>query len=227
MRYVSLDQFFALLLLPVVLFLLGCLYLIVVPLQGRPFFFASERMKTRRQAFSLLKIRTMTPLERSAPVTALGGDQKNRVTPVGRFLRTYRLDELPQIFNVLRGDIRFIGPRPPLRRYVEDFPELYRKVLDRTPPGITGLATVTLHAREERLLARCRTADETDAVYRRRCIPVKARLDLIYRRRRGLGLNLIILWRTFSRLSFPKLPRAQARERTGDVRYALLRPLED
>lgn len=216
-RQFSLDQVFALVLLPVVLVILGVLYIVVVPLQGRPFIFASKRMRSTDQAFFLLKVRTMHPMDDVVDQSALGGDQKWRVTRIGAILRRTRLDELPQILNVLRGDIRFIGPRPPLEKYVTQFPDLYRRVLHETPPGITGLATVILHAREERLLSACASSEETDRVYRQRCIPVKARLDLIYRDRRGWALNAMILWMTLSRLvpvrdrgapkvAVPKLP---------------------
>ncbi|AZQ68807.1 sugar transferase [Silicimonas algicola] len=197
---INLDQVVAALLLPVVLVVLAVLFVVVVPLQGRPFIFASERMKSRDAAFTLFKVRTMHPPDPAAELGALGGHQMARITPLGLWLRRLRLDELPQIFNVLRGDMRFIGPRPPARRYVDAYPSLYAAILADTPPGITGLATVMLHAREERLLSACRSAAETEAVYRRRCIPVKARLDLLYRDRRGPWLNLVILWRTFSRL---------------------------
>lgn len=209
-RRFTLDQAIALVFLPVVLVILAVLYIVVVPLQGRPFLFASERMRTTSECFRLLKIRTMSGETDGATQTALGGDQTWRVTAVGAFLRKSRLDELPQIFNVLRGDLRFIGPRPPLRKYVDAYPEIYDRVLAETPPGITGLATVTIHAREERLLTACKTAEETEAVYCRRCIPIKARLDLIYRDNRGWPLNVVILWLTVSRL-FPSSTRTQGR----------------
>jgi lipopolysaccharide/colanic/teichoic acid biosynthesis glycosyltransferase len=127
-------------------------------------------------------------------------------------LRRWRLDELPQLWNVLRGDMSFVGPRPPLRRYVEAFPELYADVL-RARPGITGLATLIYHAEEERLLAPCRTAAETEAVYVRRCVPRKAQLDLIYAARRDLCLDLWIMFATvFRRLPVvPGHPRRRSR----------------
>jgi lipopolysaccharide/colanic/teichoic acid biosynthesis glycosyltransferase len=89
----------------------------------------------------------------------------------------------------------FVGPRPPLRRYVEACPETYAAVL-RSRPGVTGLATLVFHRHEERLLAQCATPEETNRVYLRRCIPRKARLDLIYQRRQSLCLDLWILLRT-------------------------------
>lgn len=195
----SIDQVIALLILPLILILLGLLYLVVVPLQGRPFFFAAERMRGPLQGFNQLKIRTMLPVDRIFDQSAMGGDLCHRVTPIGRFLRKTRLDELPQIFNVLRGEMVFIGPRPPLRIYVESCPE-YAHSLTGTLPGITGLATVLLHAREERILSECKNAVETDQAYRAYCIPLKIRLDEMYRRKKTLRLKLFILWRTVSRL---------------------------
>lgn len=197
---VGIAQFVALLLAPFALVVLTLLYCIILPIQGRPFLYASERMRTPDRSFRLYKIRTLHPPEAPSEESVLCGTQARRVTKIGRILRRTRLDELPQLFNVLKGDMCFIGPRPPLRRYVEAYPELYAKVLEDTPPGITGLATVMVHRREERLLSACRDLAEADWVYRSRCIPVKARLDLIYRERRGVLLNMLVLYLTFSRL---------------------------
>jgi lipopolysaccharide/colanic/teichoic acid biosynthesis glycosyltransferase len=139
-----------------------------------------------------------------------GADKADRITPVGRVLRRTRADEIPQLWNVLRGDMSFVGPRPPLRQYVERFPELYAQVL-RSRPGITGLATLAAHRWEERILAACTTPEETDAVYARRCIPRKARLDLIYQRRQTLWLDVWIMGRTAARV----LRRRKGAQRRG------------
>ncbi len=180
-------------LLPVVAVLL----LLMLVRQGRPLFYVSERMRTPDQGFALIKLRTMYPAPLDSGVS--GGDKAARITQMGGFLRRTRLDELPQLWNILRGDISFVGPRPPLRRYVEQFPKLYAKVL-HSRPGVTGLATVVYHGTEERLLARCTTAAETEAVYTRRCIPRKARLDLIYQRNRTFWLDLWLILRTAGKL---------------------------
>lgn len=164
---------------------------------GRPILYRSERMRTATEGFELLKFRTMRPDPDDRGVT--GGDKGDRISPMGRFLRRTRLDEVPQLWNVLRGDISFVGPRPPLRRYVEMFPDLYARVL-RARPGITGLATLIFHRREEDLLAACRDADETEAVYARRCVPRKARLDLIYVRRGSVCLDLKLMAMTAGRV---------------------------
>ena len=149
------------------------------------------------QSFRLVKFRTMRPDPTTGGVT--GGDKSARISRVQRFLRRSRLDELPQLWNVLRGDMSFVGPRPPLRVYVEAFPDLYAEVL-RSRPGVTGLASLTFHAHEEAILARAASAAETDALYRRRCVPRKARLDLIYQRKASLCFDLALLWRTLRRV---------------------------
>ncbi|ABV95837.1 sugar transferase (plasmid) [Dinoroseobacter shibae DFL 12 = DSM 16493] len=165
--------------------------------QGAPVFHAAERMTTPERGFTLWKFRTMTVAAADSGVS--GGDKAARITPAGRWLRRTRLDELPQLWNILRGDLSFVGPRPPLREYVERFPELYGRVL-RSRPGVTGLATLTYHAHEERLLAACADPAETDAVYARACVPRKARLDLIYAAHRSVCFDLVLIARTAGRV---------------------------
>lgn len=165
--------------------------------QGRPLFYRSERMKTATISFQLWKFRTMTVAGSDSGVS--GGDKAARVTPQGRFLRRYRLDEIPQLWNILRGDMSFVGPRPPLRDYVRRFPALYARVL-RSRPGLTGLATLYFRRHEERLLAACATPEETDAVYARRCVPRKARLDLIYQARHSVCGDLRLILATLGQM---------------------------
>lgn len=170
--------------------------LAILFLDGAPVFYLSERMKTVDQGFLLWKFRTMRPDASDRGVS--GGDKSARITRTGRFLRRHRLDELPQLWNILRGDISFVGPRPPLRRYTEMFPALYGQVL-KSRPGVTGLATLAFHRTEERLLAPCSSKDETEEVYCRRCVPRKAHLDLIYARRRNLCYDLKLMAATVLR----------------------------
>ncbi|MDH2326862.1 sugar transferase [Cereibacter sp. SYSU M97828] len=177
---------------------------ILLAVEGRPIFYVAERMKAPGQPFALWKLRTMRAASGDSGVS--GGDKSARIGKVGRILRKARLDEIPQLWNVLRGDMSFVGPRPPLRLYVERFPDLYARVL-RNRPGITGLASLHIHGFEERVLSRCTTPEETDAVYCRRCIPRKARLDLIYQHRQNFCLDLSILWQTLSRVLFSSLRR--------------------
>lgn len=193
----ALDLLFALLLIlllgPVMLALLAWLWI----RQGRPLFYVAERMKGVDAPFHLWKLRTMTVTATDSGVS--GGDKAARITPAGAWLRRKRLDEFPQLWNILRGDLSFVGPRPPLRQYVERHPELYAEVL-QCRPGVTGLASIVYHRHEAALLARCSTPEETDALYSRLCVPAKARLDLIYRKNRSLCYDFDLVFQTIGNL---------------------------
>lgn len=201
------DILFVLLMAPVLVPVMGLVALAVLIMDGRPVLFVQERMRSPKKGFKLIKFRTLSVAEDEAGV--LGGDKLARVTRLGRVLRRTRMDELPQLWNILKGDIGFVGPRPPLRRYVERFPELYGAVL-KDRPGVTGLATLVYHRREEALMLGCRTAQEAEEVYERRCIPAKARLDLIYAKRRTPCLDLRMMVATAWR-RLPPVPRGRGR----------------
>lgn len=186
---VVLALFLAIPLLP----LAGLIALVILIRDGRPILYGAERMHAPDRGFTLWKFRTMRHSAQNSGVS--GGDKQGRITATGRVLRRSRLDELPQLWNILRGDIGFVGPRPPLREYVERFPDIYAEVL-QSRPGVTGLATLVYHRHEERLLSQTRGAAETDAVYARRCVPRKARLDLIYQRNRTLWLDIRLILAT-------------------------------
>lgn len=185
-----------LLMVPLGLVMLGLILALLIR-EGRPVFYVAERMNGVGRPFRLWKFRTMTVVHADSGVS--GGDKQTRITSTGRFLRATRLDELPQLWNVLKGDISFVGPRPPLRQYVESFPETYEQVL-QSRPGITGLATLIYHRHEELLLARCNTPEQTHALYARACVPRKARLDEIYRNNWSLRLDLWIIYQTVARV---------------------------
>lgn len=193
----SLDLCLLVCLAPLLFPVLAVLAMLLWAAQGRPLFYGGERMRSLTEGFTLWKLRSMTVVAADAGVS--GGDKATRVTPLGRIMRRTRLDELPQLLNILRGDISFVGPRPPLRLYVERFPDLYAKVLD-SRPGVTGLASLVFAAHEERLLARCNSAPETDATYARVCVPRKARIDLIYQRHQNVGFDLWLIALTAARV---------------------------
>ena len=191
------DLFFASLLVvilgPVLIWLM--IYLLIK--EGRPLFYVAERMKGPGAPFKLWKLRTMTIVDEDQGVS--GGNKAQRVTQTGAWLRRKRLDEFPQLWNILRGDLSFVGPRPPLREYVERFPKIYSDVL-KSRPGVTGLATIRFHKHEERLLSRCETPQETDDVYCRICVPRKARLDLIYQQNQSTCYDFDLVFQTIGNL---------------------------
>jgi lipopolysaccharide/colanic/teichoic acid biosynthesis glycosyltransferase len=166
---------------------------------GGPVFYVAERMKTPDQAFNLFKFRTMSNVSHDRNRGVTGGDKSNRITTIGRKLRRYRLDELPQFINVLRADMGFVGPRPPLLQYTNAFPQLYAKIL-LSRPGVTGLASLHYHRHEERLIASATTPEQTKTIYNTRCIPRKAALDLIYQRHASVCFDAMIIWQTLRRV---------------------------
>ena len=178
------------LLLPIFLVLLAMLAIT----EGRPLFYVSERMHSPTRAFGLIKLRTM-PIGTDRVGGVTGGDKQREMSRIYYLLRRSRADEIPQLWNVIKGDMSFVGPRPPLRRYVLDYPELYQEVL-QSLPGITGLASLVYHRHEELLLEACTTPEQTDAVYRRRCVPAKARLDMIYAQNQTLCWDLALIAKT-------------------------------
>ncbi|MEX1663193.1 sugar transferase [Thioclava sp. 15-R06ZXC-3] len=166
----------------------------VILFEKRPYFYAAERMKSPTQSFRLLKFRTMEVVAGDSGVS--GGHKQQRITRMGGIMRKLRADELPQFWNIYRGDISFVGPRPPLREYVERFPDIYAEVL-KTPPGVTGLASLCFNEHETWILGQCTSAAEVDATYARRCVPAKAKLDLIYQKHMSVCFDLVLIWRTF------------------------------
>ncbi|MGL6211588.1 MAG: sugar transferase [Paracoccaceae bacterium] len=192
----AMDLIFAVGLIVLLALPFALLLVVLLVIEGRPLFYVAERMRAPGRPFDLWKLRTMRPAAQNAGVS--GGDKADRITRTGRFLRRSRMDEVPQLWNVLKGDMSFVGPRPPLRTYVERFPELYTEVL-KSRPGITGLATLTFHRHEERLLAGCDSPQQTDDVYVRRCVPRKAALDLIYQRHRTLCFDWKLMVETLMR----------------------------
>lgn len=190
------DIVLALCLMAVLALPFGLLLLWLWYKEGRPLFYISERMRAPGRPFRLWKLRTMSVVPPEQGVS--GGNKRSRITRTGAFLRRCRLDEVPQLWNVLKGDMSFVGPRPPLRLYVERHPEIYARVL-QSRPGITGLATLVYHRHEEKLLAACHTSEETDRVYSRRCVPRKARIDLIYQEHRTLIYDFRLMAQTLVR----------------------------
>lgn len=151
------------------------------------FLHRARRVGEGGRIFTVLKIRTMVEGASGPRLTAA---QDPRVTRIGGILRRYRIDELPQLVNVLRGEMSLVGPRPEDPAFVDFSDPLHRKVFTARP-GITGLAQLQYHD-EARLLSR----DDADRRYREEVLPAKLQLDAAYLDRRTAGLDLRILVRT-------------------------------
>lgn len=157
-------------------------------------FFRQVRVGLGGREFRLLKFRTMRPGSEAKGQLTIGG-RDPRVTAVGYWLRKTKLDELPQLWNVLVGDMSVVGPRPEVPRYVALYTPEQRRVLD-VRPGITGMASID-YIDENELLAR---SSDPERTYVQEIMPAKLALDLRYVRERSLALDLQILLVTVRRV---------------------------
>jgi len=167
-----------------------------------PVFFRQERIGRGFRPFTIYKFRTMV-IDAPRLGAAITCDDDPRITPVGRLLRKTKIDELPQLLNVLLGDMSFVGPRPEVRRYVELFRDDYQTVLT-VRPGITDIASIT-YRDEAAILGR---AADPQAEYIDNILPHKIRLAKEYRQRSSVLFDLLLILRTIMAVVRPKpLPR--------------------
>ena len=158
-----------------------------------PVFYRARRVGKGGKLFLMYKFRTMVVnAEQSGPSITVKDDP--RITRVGRFLRKTKLDELPQLINVLKGEMSLVGPRPETPSMVEHYTPEQRRVLEVTP-GITGLAQLH-YSNEEEMLNSENWYDE----YVRKILPHKLALDLLYIEHMSLTLDLAIIGRTIAKL---------------------------
>jgi lipopolysaccharide/colanic/teichoic acid biosynthesis glycosyltransferase len=172
-----------------------------------PVFFRARRMGYLGRPFEMLKFRTMR-VDNAGH--AVAGANDSRITPVGGFLRATRLDELPQLWNVLCGQMTLVGPRPELEEFVALHAAEYREIL-AVPPGITGPTQLRYAGLEPHLLS---LHADPERYYREQLLPDKVKLDLEYARTRSFAADLAVLGRT---LALPLvLPfRGRDRDRIG------------
>jgi len=153
---------------------------------GAPVLFSQIRIGRKGRPFRIWKFRTMRVAAIGSSITAVG---YARIRPIGAILRRYKLDELPQLFNVLKGDMSLVGPRPEVPEYVRFEMPMWQEVLSVTP-GITDLASL-LYRDEERLLG---APGDPDALYREHIQPAKLLLNLMYLRTRSFASDLRLIW---------------------------------
>lgn len=189
------------LLLPVI-----CVIALAIAIHsGKPVFFRQKRLGRNGREFHLFKFRTMVPAKNGPGLTR---DGDARVTRIGRWLRKRKLDELPQLFNVLKGEMSLVGPRPDLEEFWSQASLEDRRILELTP-GVTGAASLAF-CDEERLLARV-PAEQLASFYLRDVLPEKARLDSEYAARSTFRSDCGILLRTIF------LPLLQRQRKKRDV----------
>jgi lipopolysaccharide/colanic/teichoic acid biosynthesis glycosyltransferase len=155
-------------------------------------FFRQSRVGKGGVDFILYKFRTMTTgAEKQGQITS--GKHALLITGVGKFLRKYKLDELPQLINVIMGDMSLVGPRPEVRRYVELYSTDQRRILD-VRPGITDYASIA-YANENELLSK---SDDPDKMYIEEIMPAKITLNLQFIEQPTIRNYFTIIFKTIA-----------------------------
>lgn len=185
------DLFFVILGLIALSPILVLVALIIKFKDGGNVLFQQTRVGKGGKHFKVLKFRTMViNAEKLGDKITTGNDP--RITPVGSFLRKYKLDELPQLINVLKGEMSLVGPRPEVPEYVEYYPEETRKIVLSVPPGITDKASIEF-VNENDLLS-----DSNDPVsdYKNKVLPVKLAYNVDYVKERSLWMDFSLIFKT-------------------------------
>ena len=152
--------------------------------------FKQERVGKNGKTFKIWKFRSMV-VDAEAKGRQITTDGDSRITKVGKFIRKTKIDELPQLFNVLSGKMSFVGPRPEVPRYVELYTEEQRKVLT-VKPGITDLASIE-YRNENDLL---KEAEDPDRKYIEEIMPAKLELNLKYIEKAGFFYDIGLIFKT-------------------------------
>lgn len=163
-----------------------------------PLLFRQERVGLHGRLFRIRKFRTMRVGDGSGPQVTASGDQ--RITRVGHVLRRYKLDELPQLLDVLTGSMSLVGPRPEVPRYMQHYAPQVRAQILSVRPGITDNAAIVFR-NEEQLLA---GADDVERTYVDVIMPIKQQYYLDYVNRHSVAGDVMILARTFWALVGPQ-----------------------
>ncbi|MES2763840.1 MAG: sugar transferase [Bacteroidota bacterium] len=179
-----------LILLPFFLIIAIC----IIINSGLPVFYLQTRVGKNSKDFKLFKFRTMRKDSDKKGLLTVGG-RDPRVTGIGYYLRKSKIDELPQLFNVLYGTMSLVGPRPEVRKYVELYTKEQQKIL-LVKPGITDLASLEYFSENE-LLAR---SDDPEQTYIKEIMPTKLALNAKYIEQQGLGVDLGIIFKTIFKI---------------------------
>lgn len=168
--------------------MLGTGLLIAWRMPGAPVLFRQQRVGRHGRLFTLVKFRTMTPSHSGSSVSVAG---ESRITPLGATLRRLKLDELPELWNVLRGDMSFVGPRPDVPGYADRLTGSDRRILELRP-GITGPATLKYRNEEQLLASVADPVAYNDTVI----FPDKVRINLDYLASRSFAGDIAIILAT-------------------------------
>jgi len=156
-------------------------------------FYKQERIGKNQKTFGLYKFRSMRPDSDKKGQITIGDD--NRITKVGKFIRKYKIDELPQLFNILKGDMSVVGPRPEVKRYVDLYNKEQLKVLS-VKPGLSDYASIE-YFDEQTVLGK---AKDPNKEYIEVVMPAKLKLNLKYIKDKSFTTDLKIIFKTLGKI---------------------------
>ena len=193
--WLNMKRFLDIIVASIMLLVLGIPMLVIaaaIKLDSKgPVFFRQERITQYGRIFRIFKFRTMVA-NASEIGTAVTVDNDMRITKVGAVLRKYRMDEFPQIFNIILGDMTLVGTRPEVAKYVNEYtPEMYATLL--LPAGLTSRTSIA-YKDEDKLL---KHAEDADKVYVEEVLPAKMKYNLESLRKFGIKSDMSVLWDTF------------------------------
>ena len=169
--------------------------LIIIDSKGG-IFYKQKRVGKNNKDFYLIKFRTMkTGADKQGLLTV--GSKDSRITKVGFFLRKHKLDELPQLINILKGDLSFVGPRPEVRKYIELYDERQKQVL-KVKPGLTDYASLE-YINESEILSKTANPEK---FYIEKIMPAKLELNLKYINESGIKTDMKIIYKTLRKILF-------------------------
>lgn len=159
-----------------------------------PAFYFQKRVTKNKKIFKIIKFRTMViNADKIGTLVTLENDP--RITKIGKILRKFRLDEIPQLFNILSGDMSFVGTRPEVLKYVEQYTDKMKATL-LLPAGVTSLASIKFKD-EDKLLNDTKDTESTEKIYIEKILPEKMKYNLEYLDNFNLWLDIKIMFKTF------------------------------
>lgn len=207
MMYHIVKRFFDFLLSLIMLFMLAPILIPIViglKITGEGYiFYLQERVGFKNQTFSILKFATMlkdSPNMKGGIITL---KKDPRITPMGGFLRKTKINELPQLINVLKGDMSFVGPRPVMQKSFDQYPKGVQEVIYNVTPGITGVGSIIFRDEEELMTKIKKEGKDPWDYYKNVIYPYKGKVEVWYQENQSLFLDFMILFLTAWAIMFP------------------------
>jgi lipopolysaccharide/colanic/teichoic acid biosynthesis glycosyltransferase len=167
-------------------------------------FYNQERVGFKNKNFSILKFATMLKDSPNMAGGIITTKKDPRITPMGGFLRKSKINELPQIINILKGDMSIVGPRPVMPKSFSQYPEDVKKEIYNVKPGLTGVGSIIFRDEEEIVTAAKERGEDPWDIYRNEIYPYKGEVEKWYQKNQSFTLDFFIIFCTAWVILFPK-----------------------